>query len=164
MTNAQFGENMDTQYNLAITTAKEWLSKDKKQFIGGQWVAPVNGQYFDNISPVNGKPFCQIPRSDRDDIELALTAEAGYSNYLWSTGETTSEIIVDPADVGNYFVTVTRPNIIGNDCSYTHSFDVLASDEAEIIISEEITKDDWHKEININTVNLKLMQRQWKIA
>ncbi|MEI8640441.1 aldehyde dehydrogenase [Pseudoalteromonas sp. Hal099] len=41
-------------------------------YIGGEWVKPVNGQYFDNISPVNGKVFCQIPRSDKDDINLAL--------------------------------------------------------------------------------------------
>ena len=29
-----------------------------ENFIGGEWVAPVKGEYFDNISPVNGKPFC----------------------------------------------------------------------------------------------------------
>ncbi|MDO6562054.1 aldehyde dehydrogenase family protein [Amphritea sp. 1_MG-2023] len=45
-----------------------------ENYIGGEWVAPVNGQYFDNVSPVNGKPFCQIPRSDADDINLALDA------------------------------------------------------------------------------------------
>jgi len=43
-------------------------------FIGGEWVAPVGGKYFDNSSPVNGKTFCQIPRSDERDIELALDA------------------------------------------------------------------------------------------
>ena len=43
-------------------------------FIGGRWVAPVEGQYFDNISPVDGKPFCKIPRSSAQDIELALDA------------------------------------------------------------------------------------------
>ncbi|MCJ8169835.1 acetaldehyde dehydrogenase ExaC [Atopomonas sediminilitoris] len=43
-------------------------------FIGGQWCAPVLGQYFDNISPVNGAVFCQIPRSSAEDIELALDA------------------------------------------------------------------------------------------
>ncbi|MFI3137064.1 MAG: aldehyde dehydrogenase family protein [Methylococcaceae bacterium] len=43
-------------------------------FIGGNWVAPVNGQYFDNVSPVNGEVFCQIPRSSAEDIELALDA------------------------------------------------------------------------------------------
>ncbi len=30
-------------------------------FIGGQWVPPVKGQYFDNVSPVNGQAFCQVP-------------------------------------------------------------------------------------------------------
>lgn len=43
-------------------------------FIGGRWVAPIEGQYFDNISPVDGKPFCKIPRSSAHDIELALDA------------------------------------------------------------------------------------------
>ena len=43
-------------------------------FIGGKWLAPVKGQYFDNISPVTGLPFCQIPRSTAEDIELALDA------------------------------------------------------------------------------------------
>jgi len=45
-----------------------------KNFIGGEWVAPVDGEYFDNISPVTGKPFCQVPRSNEKDIELALDA------------------------------------------------------------------------------------------
>ncbi|MEM7253964.1 MAG: aldehyde dehydrogenase family protein, partial [Pseudomonadota bacterium] len=43
-------------------------------FIGGQWVAPKKGQYFDNISPTNGKTFCKIARSSEEDIDLALDA------------------------------------------------------------------------------------------
>lgn len=43
-------------------------------FIGGDWVAPVDGGYFDNISPVTGKPVCQVARSQAPDIELALDA------------------------------------------------------------------------------------------
>ncbi|HBR27718.1 MAG TPA: aldehyde dehydrogenase [Rhizobiales bacterium] len=45
-----------------------------ENFIGGKWVAPVAGQYFDNISPITGKPVCQIARSQAADIELALDA------------------------------------------------------------------------------------------
>jgi aldehyde dehydrogenase len=41
-------------------------------FIGGKWVAPVAGQYFDNVSPVTGHPFCEVARSQSEDIELAL--------------------------------------------------------------------------------------------
>ncbi|MGH6793268.1 MAG: aldehyde dehydrogenase [Methyloceanibacter sp.] len=43
-------------------------------FIGGKWVPPVEGAYFDNISPITGKPVCQVARSQAADIELALDA------------------------------------------------------------------------------------------
>lgn len=43
-------------------------------FIGGQWTAPVDGLYFDNVTPVTGKVFCQVARSNAKDIELALDA------------------------------------------------------------------------------------------
>jgi aldehyde dehydrogenase len=45
-----------------------------ENFIGGQWVAPSTGQYSDNLSPVTGKPFCQVPKSAVRDIEIALDA------------------------------------------------------------------------------------------
>ena len=43
-------------------------------FIGGKWTAPVDGRYFDNISPINGKKICEVARSQAADIELALDA------------------------------------------------------------------------------------------
>ena len=43
-------------------------------FIGGKWTAPGDGQYFDAISPVTGRVFCQVARSQAEDIELALDA------------------------------------------------------------------------------------------
>src|SRR5690606_15161153 len=43
-------------------------------FIGGEFVDPVKGQYFENISPVNGKPFTEIARGTAEDIEAALDA------------------------------------------------------------------------------------------
>jgi aldehyde dehydrogenase len=43
-------------------------------FIGGKWTPPVKGQYFDNVTPINGKVFCQAARSSAEDIELALDA------------------------------------------------------------------------------------------
>lgn len=43
-------------------------------YIGGEWREPVSGRYMDNISPVNGQVFCQVPRSDAADINLALDA------------------------------------------------------------------------------------------
>lgn len=43
-------------------------------FIGGEWVPPVDGQYFTNLTPVTGKPLCEVPRSNEKDISLALDA------------------------------------------------------------------------------------------
>jgi aldehyde dehydrogenase len=43
-------------------------------YIGGQWVAPVQGGYFDNISPVTGQVVGRIARGTAGDIELALDA------------------------------------------------------------------------------------------
>ena len=43
-------------------------------FIGGKWVAPVKGQYFDVITPISGKVYTQAARSTAKDIELALDA------------------------------------------------------------------------------------------
>jgi aldehyde dehydrogenase len=43
-------------------------------FIGGKWIAPVDGEYLANVSPVTGEPFVQVARSKAADIELALDA------------------------------------------------------------------------------------------
>ncbi|WP_375748440.1 aldehyde dehydrogenase family protein [Vibrio sp. HN007] len=45
-----------------------------ENYIGGEWVGPSRGEYFDNISPVNGKPYCKVARSTEEDINLALDA------------------------------------------------------------------------------------------
>jgi aldehyde dehydrogenase len=46
-------------------------------FIGGKFRPPVKGQYFDNPTPVTGAVFCQVARSNSEDIELALDAAHG---------------------------------------------------------------------------------------
>jgi aldehyde dehydrogenase len=46
-------------------------------FIGGEWVPPVKGQYFENVTPVTGRAFTEVARSTAQDIELALDAAHG---------------------------------------------------------------------------------------
>src|SRR5687767_10479107 len=48
-----------------------------QNFIGGDWVKPVKEQYFENVSPVNGKAFCEVARSTAEDVEKALDAAHG---------------------------------------------------------------------------------------
>ncbi len=53
--------------NVAIRTQYD-------NFIGGEWVAPVGGEYFENISPITGSKICDVARSKAADVELALDA------------------------------------------------------------------------------------------
>ncbi|MBO9687747.1 acetaldehyde dehydrogenase ExaC [Roseateles chitosanitabidus] len=50
------------------------FKKRYDNFIGGQWTAPREGQYFDVITPITGQVFTQAARSTAADIELALDA------------------------------------------------------------------------------------------
>jgi aldehyde dehydrogenase len=56
------------------TGAKVQFKARYDNFIGGKWVAPIRGQYFDNITPITGRPFCQVARSTEEDVNLALDA------------------------------------------------------------------------------------------
>jgi len=81
------------------TNSKVHFKARYGNFIGGHWVDPVKGQYFDNISPVNGKVFCAIPRSSTEDIELALDA-AHAAKEAWGKTSVTarSNILLKIAD------------------------------------------------------------------
>ncbi|XLM21007.1 aldehyde dehydrogenase family protein, partial [Chromobacterium piscinae] len=61
-------------------------------YIGGRWVPPVNGRYFENVTPITGKPLCEIPRSDEQDVELALDA-AHAARYAWGHTPVTERAI-----------------------------------------------------------------------
>jgi aldehyde dehydrogenase len=43
-------------------------------YIGGDWVAPAQGRYFEDPTPVTGQTFCEVARSDEADIDKALDA------------------------------------------------------------------------------------------
>ena len=59
---------------LADAKTKSPFSARYDNFIGGQWVAPTNGRYFENTSPITGRVICEVARSDAQDVEKALDA------------------------------------------------------------------------------------------
>ena len=59
-----------------------------ENFIGGEWVAPAEGRYFENISPVDGGVICEIARSTAADIDKALDA-AHAAKSGWAKTSTT---------------------------------------------------------------------------
>lgn len=69
-------------------------------FIGGKWVAPKDGGYFDNISPVTGKAFTKAARSTKADIDLALdAAHAAFPSWSKSAAATRSNLLLKIAQV-----------------------------------------------------------------
>ena len=68
-------------------------------FIGGKWVAPVAGQYFDVVTPVNGQVYTQAARSNEADVELALDAAHAAADKWAKTSVTErSNILLKIAD------------------------------------------------------------------
>src|SRR6188472_1850745 len=59
-----------------------------ENFIGGHWVAPVEGAYSANPSPATGEPFCEVARSTSEDVDLALDA-AHAAREAWGETSTT---------------------------------------------------------------------------
>jgi aldehyde dehydrogenase len=45
-----------------------------ENWIGGKWVPPTRGKYFENVSPVTGKQFTEAAQGSPEDVELALDA------------------------------------------------------------------------------------------
>ncbi|QIZ77407.1 aldehyde dehydrogenase family protein [Ferrimonas lipolytica] len=75
------------------------FKKRYHNYIGGEWKEPVNGNYFDNPSPVDGSIICQIPRSDGDDINLALdAAHAAQAQWANSAVADRSNMLLKIAD------------------------------------------------------------------
>ena len=62
-------------------------------YIGGQWKEPVKGNYFENVTPVTGRSFCEIPRSTAEDIETALDA-AHAAKAAWGATSATERAII----------------------------------------------------------------------
>src|SRR5215470_17482821 len=71
-----------------LNTSRVPFAERYDNFIGGKFVAPRAGKYFDNISPVTGKVVCKIARSDAADVEAALDA-AHAAKDAWGRTSTT---------------------------------------------------------------------------
>src|SRR5215213_4367954 len=78
------------------------IPKFKEQYenyIGGEWVAPKSGEYFECISPVDGKSFTKVARSNEADIETALdAAHAAFETWGQTSATERSNILLKIAD------------------------------------------------------------------
>ncbi|MEL6390867.1 MAG: aldehyde dehydrogenase family protein [Bacteroidota bacterium] len=83
----------------STAVAKPAFKAQYENFIGGEWVAPTQGRYFDNVSPVDGAAFTRIPRSTSEDIDKAVAA-AWTAAASWNISSATerSNILLKIAD------------------------------------------------------------------
>src|SRR5258706_7456101 len=65
-------------------TIKKW----EDNFSGGEWVAALSGQYFENVTPVTAQVLCEIARSKAADVDRALDA-AHAAKKMWGKTSTT---------------------------------------------------------------------------
>jgi aldehyde dehydrogenase len=83
------------------TTLERPMFKDRYElFIGGKFVAPAKGEYFDNISPIDGKPFTKAARGTKEDIELALdAAHAAFQTWSRTSVAERSNVLLKIANI-----------------------------------------------------------------
>jgi aldehyde dehydrogenase len=70
-------------------------------FIDGKFVEPREGNYFDNISPIDGKPFIKAARGTKADVDAAVEAARAAFKTSWSKASVTqrSNVLLKIADV-----------------------------------------------------------------
>ncbi|MEL7147277.1 MAG: aldehyde dehydrogenase family protein, partial [Bacteroidota bacterium] len=90
----------DVATTSSAVVEKPTFKNQYDNYIGGKWVAPVKGQYFENISPVDGNSFTKIPRSTAEDVDLAIDA-AWEAAKSWNKSSATerSNMLLKIADV-----------------------------------------------------------------
>ncbi len=79
--------------------AKPDFKNQYENYIGGEWVSPAKGEYFENISPVDGNSFTKVPRSSSEDVEAAIDA-AWKAAESWNKSSATerSNLLLKIAD------------------------------------------------------------------
>jgi len=157
-----------------------------ENFIGGRWVAPVDGEYRENLTPATGQPICEVAHSGAQDIELALDA-AHAAKDAWGEASTTERskvlnAVADAIEENLEMLAVAESWENGKPVRETLAADIpLAADHfryfADVIRGEEgriseIDKDTvaYHFAEPLGVVgqiipfNFPLLMAAWKIA
>lgn len=87
-------------FSKATPVDRPMIKAQYDHFIGGQWIKPSSGEYFDNISPIDGKVFSKAARGNKEDIGKALdAAHAAFATWSKTAAAERSRILLKIADV-----------------------------------------------------------------
>ena len=138
--------------------AKVTFKPRYENWIGGEWVAPVKGQYFEDISPVNGKPFTEVARGTAADIDLALDA-AHKAAPAWGKTSATERAavlnkIADIIDANLELLAVAETWDNGKPVRETLAADIpLAADHFRYFAAAIRAQDGDHAQLDGDTVS-----------
>lgn len=152
----------------AITTAATAVEKPKfkdqyDNFIGGKWVAPTNGEYFESISPVDGNAFTKVARSSAEDVELALDAawEAAKTFNVSSATERSNMLLKIADRIEANLETLARVETWDNGKAIreTRAADLpLAVDHFRYFAGVIRAEEGSASELDANTVSLNILE------
>jgi len=155
-------------------------------YINGQWVKPLGGEYFDNISPIDGKVFTQAARGNAQDVEKAIdaawaafptwskTSAAGRSNLLLKIAQVIEDNLeylarVETIDNGKAIRETRAADLPLTVDHFRYFAGVIRAEEGTISEHDETTVSiQLHEPIGvvgqIIPWNFPLLMAAWKIA
>ncbi len=176
---------MSTSNNAALAAKPTFKSK-YDHYIGGEWVAPNSGEYFDNVSPIDGKVFTQAARGNAADIEKAVdaahaafvtwgkTAAAYRSNILLKIAQVIEDnlellAVIETIDNGKALRETRAADLPLVVDHFRYFAGVLRSEEGSISEHDETTVSiNLHEPLGvvgqIIPWNFPLLMAAWKIA
>ncbi|WP_339701921.1 aldehyde dehydrogenase family protein [uncultured Marixanthomonas sp.] len=153
--------NIKTEKGKAIDQPKFKDTYDN--FIGGEWVKPVKGEYFESISPVDGNSFTKVARSTKEDVDKALDA-AWEAAKTWNRKSATerSNVLLKIADIiENNIETLARAETWdnGKPIRETTNADLpLAVDHFRYFAGVIRAEEGGASELDENTVSLNIWE------
>ena len=91
---------METLEKTYKTVERPTFKAQYDHFIGGEWVKPSKGEYFENISPVDGKAFTKAARGTKEDIDRALdAAHKAFETWSKTSAAARSNVLLKIADI-----------------------------------------------------------------
>ena len=100
-TTSKLAFDTDWQYDPAPeSTDHVRIDEQYELFIGGEFVAPKEGRYFDSINPANEKVLARIASAGKDDVDRAVKAARKAYKTSWSK--------LKPAERGKYIYRIAR--------------------------------------------------------
>ena len=83
-----------------MTYQKPVFKKQYENFIGGKWTAPVDGNYFEALSPIDNKPMAKVAQSNKKDVDLATNAAwKGFETWKQASTSNRSRVLNKIADI-----------------------------------------------------------------